>query len=91
MASSTEDKLKQISSELEARLANDSSVPKNIRRGTNDAIALLLDRGKATDLKVSSAISILADLSNDPNIPMYSWSVIMQVLSELEIVLKSLD
>ena len=50
-----------------------------------------MDKQKDTDLKVSSAISILADLSNDSNIPMDSWSVIMQILSELEIVLKSLN
>jgi hypothetical protein len=90
-AASTESKLKQISNELEARLANDSGVPRNIRKGANDAVALLMDKQKDTDLKVSSAISILADLSNDSNIPMDSWSVIMQILSELEMVLKSLN
>lgn len=90
-AASTESKLKQISNELEARLANDSGVPRNIRKGANDAVALLMDKQKDTDLKVSSAISILADLSNDSNIPMDSWSVIMQILSELEIVLKSFN
>ena len=88
---STEIKLKQISNELEGRLANDSGGPSNIRKGANDAVALLMDKQKDTDLKVSSAISILADLSNDSNIPMDSWSVIMQILSELEMVLKSLN
>jgi hypothetical protein len=81
-------KLKQISNELEGRLVNDQGVPRNIRKGASDAVALLLDTKKPLDLRVSSAINILADLSNDNNIPMESWSAIMQILSDLEIMLK---
>ena len=58
-------KLKQISNELEGRLVNDQGVPRNIRKGASDAVALLLDTKKPLDLRVSSAINILADLSND--------------------------
>ena len=63
-------KLKQITNELEGRLANDNGVPRNIRKDATDAVALLQDNKKAMDLRISSAINILADLSNDPNIPM---------------------
>jgi hypothetical protein len=83
-------KLKQIANELEVRLANDNGVPRNIRKGASNAVELLLDNNKALDLRISSAINILADLSNDPNIPMESWSSIMQILSDLEIMLKNL-
>ena len=83
-------KLKQIANELEGRLANDNGVPRNIRKGAANAVELLLDNNKALDLRISSAINILADLSNDPNIPMESWSAIMQILSDLEIMLKNL-
>ena len=79
--------LKQIANELEGRLANDNGVPRNIRKGASNAVELLLDNSKAMDLRISSAINILADLSNDPNIPMESWSSIMQILSNLEIML----
>ena len=84
-------KLKQITNELEGRLANDNGVPRNIRKGATDAVALLQDNKKAMDLRISSAINILADLSNDPNIPMESWSAIMQILSDLEIMLKDIS
>ncbi|MCQ2053120.1 MAG: UPF0147 family protein [archaeon] len=84
-------KLKQITNELEGRLASDNGVPKNIRKGATTAVELLLDDKKALDIRVSSAINILADLSNDPNIPMESWSAIMQILSDLEIMLKNLN
>lgn len=84
-------KLRQIANELEGRLANDNGVPRNIRKGATDAVALLLNNNKPLDLRISSAINILADLSNDPNIPMESWSAIMQILSDLEIMLKNLN
>ena len=83
-------KLKQITNELEGRLANDNGVPRNIRKGATDAVALLQDNKKAMDLRISSAINILADLSNDPTVPMESWSAIMQILSDLEIMLKDI-
>lgn len=88
--SAADAKLKSIINELEGRLANDGGVPRNIRKGATDAIAILNDTSKDMDLRVSSAINVLADISNDPNIPMESWSAIMQILSEMEILLKSL-
>lgn len=82
--------LRRIANELEGRLANDNGVPRNIRKGATDAVKLLLTNDKPLDLRISSAINILADLSNDPNIPMESWSTIMQILSDLEIMLKNI-
>lgn len=90
MTAATDAKLKAIINELEGRLANDGGVPRNIRKGATDAIAILNDNSKDLDLRVSSAINVLADISNDPNIPMESWSTIMQILSEMETLLKSL-
>lgn len=87
----TDTKLKQIIKDLENRLTNDNGVPRNIRKGATDAVSMLLDESKEMDLRVSSAINVLADLSNDPNIPMESWSAIVQILSELEVVLKSVE
>ena len=84
-------KLKQIANELEGRLANDNGVPRNIRKGASNAVELLLDNNKPMDLRISNAINILADLSNDNNIPMESWSTIMQILSDLEVMLKNLS
>ena len=83
--------LRKIANELEGRLANDNGVPRNIRKGASDAVKLLLDNDKALDLRISSAINILADLSNDANIPMESWSATMQILSDLEIMLKNIS
>ena len=86
----TEAKVKQIVNELEGRLAVDNGVPRNIRKGAAEAVNYLQDGNKAWDLRISSALSVLENLCNDPNIPMESWSAIMQILSELEVVLKEL-
>ena len=83
-----ETKIKAIANELEGRLANDNGVPRNIRRGATDAVSHLTNTSKPVDLRVSSAMNILDDLCNDPTIPMESWSTIMQILSDLEAVLK---
>lgn len=91
MSKNVEAKIKKIAGEMDARLTNDPGIPRNIKRSIQDAGVSLLDVSKDTDLRVSSAISILADVSNDPNMPMDSWSTIMQILSELEVVLKSLN
>ena len=85
---STEQKISLIANELKGRLGDDSGVPRNIRKGATDAVSHLMNTSKPVDLRVSNAINILADLSNDPNIPMESWSTIMQILSDLEAVLK---
>ena len=91
MAKDVNTQLKQIANELEGRLANDNGVPRNIRKGATSAVELLLDNNKPMDLRISSAINILADLSNDSNIPMESSVVIMQIVAELEYVLKDLN
>jgi uncharacterized protein (UPF0147 family) len=81
----TDEKLKQISQILD-QLAEDSSVPRNIRRGAGEAKNLLLNSKDALDLRVASAIFILDDLANDPNIPLHGRTLIWNVISQLETV-----
>lgn len=57
--------LKQIVDVLD-QLADDTSVPRNIRRGANDAKEKLLRQDEALDVKAASAIFILDELANDP-------------------------
>ena len=83
--------LKQIANELEGRLANDNGVPRNIRKGASNAVELLLDNSKAMDLRIQSAINILADLLEVNNIPSEAWSVIMSIMADLEGVLKEIS
>jgi len=84
----TDNKTKQITDILDI-LADDSSVPRNIRRGASDAKARLLDMKDALDVRATSAIIILDDLANDPNIPLHGRTLIWNVISQLEILSRS--
>ncbi|HEV8594814.1 MAG TPA: UPF0147 family protein [Thermoplasmata archaeon] len=78
-------KLKQIMDVLD-QLAEDTSVPRNIRRGATDAKSLLLKKDAALDVRVASATHILDDLANDPNIPLHGRTQIWNIISQLETV-----
>jgi len=80
-------KLKQIIDVLD-QLSEDTSVPRNIRRGATEAKGRLNQDGEALDVRVAGAIGKLDDLANDPNIPMHGRTVIYRIISELENLLK---
>ncbi len=75
-------RLKQIMDVLE-QLAEDTSVPRNIRRGANDAKSVLNKAADAMDVRVASAVYILDELANDPNIPLHGRTQIWNILSQL--------
>jgi uncharacterized protein len=79
------DKIKQITEVLDI-LAEDTSVPRNIRKGAADAKTRLLDTKDALDVRATSAIIILDDLANDPNIPLHGRTLIWNVISQLELL-----
>ena len=80
-------KLKQIIDVLD-QLSEDTSVPRNIRRGATEAKGRLNQDGEALDVRDAGAIGKLDDLANDPNIPMHGRTVIYRIISELENLLK---
>ncbi len=80
-----EEKLKQISKILD-QLAEDTSVPRNIRRGAKESQELLLKSSEALDIRTFTVISKLDELANDPNIPLHGRTLIWNVISELETV-----
>ena len=82
---SVEEKLRQITEVLD-QLAEDTSVPRNIRRGAKDAKEKLLGTKDATDVRVAGAIYILDELANDPNIPLHGRTLIWNIISQLETV-----
>ena len=82
------DKIKQIVDAM-GMLSDDTSVPRNIRKGATDAKARLLDTNDALDVRAAGAINILDDLANDPNVPLHARTLIWQIISQLETVGKS--
>ncbi|AIZ57067.1 hypothetical protein Mpt1_c12050 [Candidatus Methanoplasma termitum] len=79
------DHIKQVIDILD-NLAEDTSVPRNIRKGATDAKARLMDTKNAMDVRATSAMIILDDLANDPNIPLHGRTLIWNVISQLEVI-----
>jgi uncharacterized protein len=66
------------------QLAEDGSVPRNIRRGAQSARDELSKARTALDLRVASAVYVLDDLANDPNLPTHGRTAIWSIISSLE-------
>jgi uncharacterized protein (UPF0147 family) len=79
----TDNRIKTVTEVLDF-LANDDSIPQNIRRGATEAKARLLDGKDAMDVRATSAIMILDDLANDNSTPLHARTLIWKATSELE-------
>jgi len=82
---SSEAKLKQVA-ELMARVADDTSVPRNIRRAAGEAKDALLKKEGDSVVKAASARITMEEISNDPNMPVYTRTMIWNSLSILETI-----
>ena len=67
-----------------AELADDSSVPRNVRRGAQSARDALEKPRVARDVRIASAVYVLDDLANDPNLPTHGRTAIWSIISNLE-------
>lgn len=79
------EKLKQVASVL-SRVVDDASVPRNIRRSAEEARNLLLNDDEDVGIRVSSAIYLLEEISNDRNLPIHTRTIVWNVASELETI-----
>ncbi len=67
-----------------AQLSEDASVPRNIRRGAQAAKDALTKPKVAADVRIASAVYVLDDLANDPNLPTHGRTAIWSLISSLE-------
>jgi len=72
-----------IVKELLGRIINDRTVPRNIRQAAEDSKEVLSSTD-APEVKISTAIHILDEIINDPNMPMYTRTQIWNTVSILE-------
>lgn len=68
------------------RIMGDDAVPRNIRRSAENVKVILLDESMTEAVKAASAISVLDEISNDPNIPLHTRTLIWNVASQLETI-----
>jgi hypothetical protein len=65
-------------------LQEDVSVPRNIRKGAKEVNGILQREDESIDVRVASALSVLDDLVNDPNVPIHGRTAIWNIMSQLE-------
>ena len=76
-------KLNQAMSVL-SRVADDNTTPRNIRRTAKQAGDMLLDESLSMAARAANAIDVLDQISQDPNMPMYTRTRIWNIISVLE-------
>lgn len=82
MAKKEEINLVPVGEMLDA-IVNDRTVPKNIRAAAEEA-KKAIDGTVSIELKISTAISLLDEIINDSNMPMYTRTQIWNIVSALE-------
>lgn len=80
-----EEKLEPIADVLR-QVAEDKSVPNNIKEDCRECIEILKNEEEEISVRVNSCTSILDEVSNDANIPMYTRTQIWNIVSMLESV-----
>jgi hypothetical protein len=79
----TQEQLEQIITILD-QLAEDNSVPRNIRRAASECKERLRRKDEALDVRTAGAIYKLDEMANDANIPLHGRTLIWNIISQLE-------
>lgn len=80
-----EDKLVRSISTLQT-VADSNITPRNIRRIAKEAIVILQDTKLSLGVRAANAISLLDEISQDPNMPSFARVTIWSAVSTLESV-----
>jgi uncharacterized protein len=72
--------------EVLSRIKDDDTVPRNIRRNADSVKNILLNNSESPAVRAASSISILDEISNDPNIPLHTRTLIWNIASQLETI-----
>ncbi len=67
-------------------IGEDSTIPRNIRRVADETKAVLQDGSRSIGLRAATAISMIDEISNDPNMPVHARTRIWELVSQLETV-----
>ncbi|ENN96820.1 hypothetical protein J422_00185 [Methanocaldococcus villosus KIN24-T80] len=80
---SPEEILKGVAMMLD-EIINDTTVPRNIRAAAEKAKNVVLNEKEEPIVRSATAIHILDEISNDPNMPLHTRTQIWSIVSELE-------
>ncbi|MBN1160032.1 MAG: UPF0147 family protein [Candidatus Diapherotrites archaeon] len=65
-------------------LSKDTAFPRNVREAISKAKDELIKKDEPFDVRLSSAVYIIDDVSNDINVPMHARSELWNLVSMLE-------
>ncbi|MCK4269103.1 MAG: UPF0147 family protein [Methanogenium sp.] len=68
------------------QIMEDSTIPRNIRRVADGTHKVLMDKSQGISLRAATAISMIDEISNDPNMPVHARTRIWELVSQLETV-----
>jgi len=66
------------------QIATNPSTPKNIRKNIADLVEGLKSDGYSVSVRAANTISLLDDVTQDPNLPSYVRTSLWQAVSTLE-------
>ena len=66
------------------QVANDRTVPRNIRTKCEESIETLKDEKEDVAVRINTVISNMDEISNDPNIPTYTRTQVWNIVSIME-------
>ncbi len=72
--------------EILDRIANDDSVPRNIRRTADNMKNTLSNEKETPSVRAAMVISRLDEIGNDPNVPIHTRTLIWGLSSQLETI-----
>ena len=67
-------------------IADSTITPRNIRKVVKDAVTMLHDEKLTIGVRAANAISILDEVSQDPNMPSFARVTIWSAVSQLEAI-----
>ncbi|WOF16485.1 UPF0147 family protein [Methanoplanus sp. FWC-SCC4] len=67
-------------------MMEDTTIPRNIRRVADETRKVLMDEKQGLGLRAATAISLIDEVSNDPNMPVHARTRIWELVSQLETV-----
>lgn len=68
------------------QIMEDPSIPRNIRRVADETRGILMNGSKSIGFRAATAISLIDEISNDPNMPVHARTKIWELVSQLETV-----
>ena len=70
--------------ELLTQILEDKTVPKNIRESAQRSKNSLMDNEEELNIRIDQAVQFLDEVSEDPNMPIYTRTQIWSIVSMLE-------